>query len=146
MKNWERSMLGNSYFKMVIYPPNQKTDCCNNFGNYRVLMVPSKLWSQFISHHIILESLVVSSLCLISKKLGSDTVLENQPGPRPQPTELKEVKVLVAQLLQDIVETLLIPGLEGLNREIFGFLLDWLWNIPKVSIKITRILQSSIIF
>lgn len=131
---------------MIVSTQNQKTNCCNDFWNYRGLIVPSELWCQFISHHVILEPLIVSSLCLISKELGSGALMETQPGPRAQPTELKEVEVLVVQLLQDIVETLLIPGLESLKREIFGFLLDWLWNIPKISVRINRILQSSITF
>lgn len=104
--------------------PKPDTDCCNNFQNYRVLTVASELWCQFISHQVILESLVVNSLCLISKKLGSGALMETQT----QPSELNEVKVLIAQLLQDMMETLFIARFECMKREIFGFLLGRLWN------------------
>lgn len=59
----------------------------------------------------------------------------NPAWPKTQPRGMNEIKVLIVQLLQDIVEALLIPGLECLRREILGFLLDRMSIIPKISIK-----------
>lgn len=123
-----------THFEMRISTWRQKTNCCNDFGNHRVLMVPSKLCclGQFVSHHVIPELVILNSLYLISKKLGSGTWRETKLGPRPWPMEGNKGKVCAVQLIWDIVATLLTSGLVCLKRNIW-ILFDGFWNT--ISIK-----------
>lgn len=130
-------MSGKSYFKMGIFTWKQKSNYCNDFGNYSVLIIPLELFchGQFVSRNVPLELVISGSLCLISKNLGSGTLKEAPHGPRPWPTKVNEGEILAVCLPWDTVATPLLSGLAELDKKYCDFLFVAFWSSSKISIK-----------